>query len=109
MTYITSTTTSESVLMRRATGADTARIQLLARLDDKRMPAGPFLVAEMGGEIVAARSLSTGDVVADPFRPTADAVAMLSLRASQIGAFSELDARRVSRRGQPEQRFAVAA
>ena len=110
MTYITSTTTSESVLMRRATGSDTARIQLLARLDDKRMPAGPFLVAEVGGEVVAAKSLSTGSVVADPFRPTADTVAMLELRASQVGpAGSELAAHRTIRRQPAEQRFAVAA
>jgi len=107
MTYITSTT-SESVLMRRATSSDTSRISLLARLDDRRMPAGPFLVAEVGGEIVAARSLSTGAVVADPFRPTADAVAMLALRASQIEP-SELGARRAARRHQSHQQFAVAA
>ena len=108
MTYITSTTTSESVLMRRATGSDTACIQLLARLDDRRMPAGPFLVAEMGGEIVAARSLSTGASVADPFRLTADAVAMLDLRAAQIGA-QPAQLHRLGSRDQSHQRFAVAA
>jgi hypothetical protein len=108
MTYITSTT-SESVLMRRASSSDTARIRLLARLDDRRMPAGPFLVAELGGEIVAARSLSTGAVVADPFRLTADAVAMLALRASQIGPSSELGARRAARRHESRQQYAVAA
>jgi hypothetical protein len=107
MTYITSTQTPESLLMRRATGMDTARIRLLARLDDRRMPVGPFIVAEVGGEIVAARSLTTGDVVADPFRLTADAVAMLSLRAAQVGAPSA-QLHRIGRR-QSEQRFAVAA
>ena len=85
MTNFMSTTPkiNESVLMRRATADDAARIRTLARLDDKRVPAGPFLVAETGGEIVAARSLATGAVVADPFRPTSDIVAMLRLRAAQ--------------------------
>jgi hypothetical protein len=89
MTNFMSTTftqTAQSMLMRRATAADTARLRTLAYLDDKRLPAGPFLVAETGGEIVAARSLATGSVVADPFRLTSDIVAMLRLRASQIAA-----------------------
>src|SRR4051794_14508918 len=73
----------EPVLMRRAVGADSARIAELTRLDDKRLPAGPFLVAEVAGSVVAAVSLASGVVVADPFRHTADAVAMLRLRSLQ--------------------------
>ena len=105
MTTFMSTTqqNTEAVLMRRATAEDTARVRTLARLDDKRVPAGPYLVAELGGEIVAARSLATGTVVADPFRLTSDIVAMLSLRASQV---SELDTRR-DQRGSFQ--YAVAA
>jgi hypothetical protein len=102
----TSTETTESVLMRRAADADTARVWELARLDDRRMPAGPFLVAELGDEIVAAKSLSTGAVVADPFRRTADAVAMLELRAAQLGAASERGTAGATLR---ERRLAVAA
>jgi hypothetical protein len=96
MTNFMSTTpqlNAETVLMRRATADDTARVRTLARLDDRRMPPGPFLVAEAGGEIVAARSLSSGAVVADPFRLTSDIVAMLRLRATQV---SELGVRRDS-------------
>ena len=105
MTNFMSTTPqdTEAVLMRRATADDTARIRTLARLDDRRMPAGPFLVAELRGEIVAARSLATGSVIADPFRLTNDIVAMLRLRASQV---SELDVRR-GRRAATQ--YAVAA
>ena len=104
-TFMSTTLThnTEALVMRRATAEDTARIRTLARLDDKRMPAGPFLVAEAGGEIVAARSLETGAVIADPFRLTSDIVAMLRLRAAQV---SELDERR-SRRGSFQ--YAVAA
>jgi hypothetical protein len=97
MNYITSTTSTESVLMRRATAEDSARIRTLALLENTRIPAGPFLVAEAGGEIVAASSLSTGTVVADPFRLTSDIVAMLRLRASQVGATGDLGARRAQR------------
>jgi hypothetical protein len=82
--FMSTITNAEPVLMRRATADDTGRIRTLARLDDRRLPAGPFLVAEAGGEIVAARSLATGAVVADPFRLTSDVVAMLRLRASQV-------------------------
>jgi hypothetical protein len=95
--------------MRRAAIDDTARIRELARLDDKRMPAGPFLVADVAGEIVAAVSLSNGTVVADPFRLTADAVAMLRLRAAQVGETSALGAHRFLTRSHSERQFAVAA
>ena len=107
MTNIMSTTsTSEAVLMRRAGADDSARIRTLALLDDRRMPAGPFLLAEVGGEVVAARSLSTGAVVADPFRLTSDIVAMLRLRADQM---SELEARRARRSARGSFGTALAA
>jgi hypothetical protein len=112
MTYFTSTTSSpmaEAVLMRRATAEDAARIRVLALLDNKRMPSGPFLVAEASGEIVAARSLSTSAVVADPFRLTSDIVAMLSLRAGQIGPVSQLQAQRAQRSARRSLRTALAA
>jgi hypothetical protein len=72
------------VLVRRATASDNGRIVTLARLDDRRLPQGPFLVAELGGEAVAAMSLTSGTVVADPFRRTRDAADMLRLRAAQL-------------------------
>jgi hypothetical protein len=111
MNYITSTTSiqAEPVLMRRATSADSARIWELARLDNRRMPAGPHLVAEVSGEIVAAFSLSTSAVVADPFRPTSDAVAMLKLRANQVSDIGELAERRARRNAERSPETAVAA
>jgi hypothetical protein len=114
MNYFKSTTSTESMLMRRATAADSARIWELARLDNKRLPAGPFLVAELDGSVEAAVSLSSGTVVADPFRLTADAVAMLKLRASQLTAGgADLAARRAGRArsdaSQPSLDTAVAA
>jgi hypothetical protein len=97
MNHFTSTTSTEAVLMRRATDADSARIRTLAMLDNKRVPAGPFIVAEAGGELLAAQSLSTGTVVADPFRLTSDLVAMLDLRAHQLSPTSDLSAHRARR------------
>ena len=111
MTNFLSTTSidAEPVLTRRASIGDADRIRDLARLDDKRHPAGPFLVAEVSGEIVAALSLSSGTVVADPFRLTSDTVALLRLRAAQLGTVSEL----ATRRPRPQRSFdgatAVAA
>ena len=113
MNHITSTTShkiaAEPVLMRRATAADSARIWELARLDDKRLPAGPFLVAEVAGEIEAAVSLSSGIVVANPFRLTADAVAMLRLRVTQVSDLGELAGRRARRDAERSLELAVAA
>src|SRR5437763_16568046 len=73
--------TSSPLAIRRSAPGDGDRIRLLARLDDRRAPAGPCLVAEIEGEMVAALSLVTGAAVSDPFRGTADALALLQLRA----------------------------
>src|SRR3954471_16739140 len=74
----------DAVLVRRARAADAARIRTLAYLDDRRLTDGPFLVAEIAGEPIAAMSLSSGQVVADPFRRTRDAVGLLRMRVGQI-------------------------
>ena len=63
---------------------DIDAIRLLAALDSKQVPTGAVLVAEQAGEVVAALPLDGGNVLADPFKPTADVVALLKLRASQL-------------------------
>ena len=75
---------SEPVLVRRATSGDLSRIRTLALLDDRRIGEGPYLVAEIADEMLAAMSLASGTVVADPFRRTRDAVELLRMRAEQI-------------------------
>src|SRR3954466_8166634 len=109
MNNFTSTTSPGGVLMRRGTDADSARIRTLAMLDNKRVPAGPFIVAEAGGELLAAQSPSTGTVVADPFRLTSDLVAMLKLRANQVGAVNELAERRTRSLRAPHSLIRAAA
>ena len=59
-------------------------IRRLAELDSKRMPTGPVLVAEVGGDLVAALSLDGGAVLADPFKPTESVVEVLRLRAPRL-------------------------
>ena len=69
----------------RAAGPDDQRaIERLALLDDSRRPSGEILVAETGDELVAAMPTGGGHAVADPFRPTAEVVELLALRARQL-------------------------
>jgi hypothetical protein len=61
-------------------------VRRIADLDDARTLSGEILLALLDGEPVAARSLSDGRVVANPFVRTADVVALLDIRASQLTA-----------------------
>jgi hypothetical protein len=71
------------ILIRRADPADAAELRRLARLDSVGAPPPePLLVAELDGVIGAALSLSDGSAIADPFRPTANAVELLRVRGS---------------------------
>jgi hypothetical protein len=63
---------------------DIDAIRRLAALDSKPVPVGGVLVAEQAGELVAALPLDGGEVLADPFRPTAEVVALLERKASEL-------------------------
>jgi hypothetical protein len=63
---------------------DAPALQRLAALEDRRLPAGPLVVAEVDGELVAALSVEDGEAVADPFRHTAQVVSLLRLRVEQL-------------------------
>jgi hypothetical protein len=77
-------TTTNTLTLRHAVPADADAIDRLAQLDSRRAPRGVVLVAEVGGEIWAAISLDDAHSVADPFRPTAELVALLVERARQL-------------------------
>ena len=64
--------------------ADEAALLRLAERDSAVVPAGRLLAAETCGRLVAALSIETGTVIADPFESTADAVDLLRRRAAQI-------------------------
>src|SRR5436190_12496539 len=75
-------TPSTSLTIRLARDNDHASLATLAQLDSRRAPADPVLLAEADGGVVAAVSLLDGASVADPFRPTADVVDLLRVRAA---------------------------
>jgi hypothetical protein len=72
------------IAIRSARPSDVDEILRLALLVDRVVPAAPVLLAESDGEVVVALSTTTGDVVTDPFRATADLVALLRLRSTQL-------------------------
>jgi hypothetical protein len=76
-------TTARNISIRPATEADRSALIRLAALDSRPAPLRSALVADIDGEIVAARSLTGPCSIADPFRPTAHIRELLELRASQ--------------------------
>ena len=74
-------TSSANLTLRHATAADDAALARLAALDSSRVPSGELLVGELDGVLVAAVSIDTDAVIADPFEHTATIVESLRLRA----------------------------
>jgi hypothetical protein len=72
----------DGVLLRTARADDHADLIRLAALDGARPLAGPALVAEENGALVAALCLSTGRAVADPFVPSLHLVQLLRRHAA---------------------------
>jgi hypothetical protein len=75
---------TSGVTLRVARPEDQELIQVLAELDSAQPLVGRKLLAFVDGWPVAALSLDDGHVVATPFAPTEEAVAMLRLRARQL-------------------------
>lgn len=73
----------DGVLLRAARADDDGDLVRLAALDSARPLAGPALVAEENGAIVAALCLSTGRAVADPFVPSLHLVDLLRQYAAR--------------------------
>lgn len=74
----------EAVVLRLCRVADNDALERLAKLEGRPAPAGRYVVAEVDGALVAAVSLVSGLVLADPFRPTAELLPLLELRAAQL-------------------------
>jgi hypothetical protein len=75
---------AERVIVRSSIPSDETHIRRLAALDSQEAPEGPMMLAEVDGELVAAVPFDGGSQIADPFRPTADLVSLLKLRAAQV-------------------------
>lgn len=73
-----------AITIRAAGAADASAVARLTQRDSAPVPAGVLLLAEVGGELVAAMSADGSRVIADPFRRTADAVELLRSRVRQV-------------------------
>jgi hypothetical protein len=82
-----------NVTVRRSASGDESGLARLAALDSGSPPRGPALIAEADSRMLAALPLGAGRVVADPFEPTAELVALLELRRTQIDAANGASAR----------------
>jgi hypothetical protein len=81
---------SSTITLRLANACDIPALQRVAELDSRRFPAGPCLVAERDGRIEAALSLQTHELVADPFRRTAELCELLRCHAGGVRIDPEL-------------------
>lgn len=79
-------TINSAITIRRldVSDADRAAVARLAGRDSASLPEAPVIGVEIEGRLVAARSLASGEVVADPFSRTEELRAMLELRAKHL-------------------------
>jgi hypothetical protein len=76
-----------TIVIRSARHDDVTALFRIAALDSAQPLLGDdVLVAELGGEVVAAYDASEQRSVADPFRPTAALVDLLRMRAEQLAS-----------------------
>jgi hypothetical protein len=75
----------ETITIRRAVQGDRRVLERLAGRDSTVLPDDEFLVAEVGDEAWAAIALRTGEIVADPFRPSAGVAELLRVRIEREG------------------------
>jgi hypothetical protein len=74
------------ITIRAAAAQDSAAIDRLGLLDGHRLPSGNRLVAEAGGQILAAADIASGTTIADPFKPTGGLARLVAMRAEQLRA-----------------------
>ena len=82
----TATLEPESITIRPLREHDIEAVHLLAELEDRPVPPGPLLLAEVEGTIEAAIGVEGGETVANPFSESASAVSLLHVRAAQLRA-----------------------
>jgi hypothetical protein len=75
----------EGVQIRLASASDDGELEQLRQLDSRPDVRDLALVAEVDGHLLAAIS-ETGEVIADPFKRTAETVDLLRLRARQLAS-----------------------
>jgi hypothetical protein len=73
------------VVIRRSAPDDAPAMMVLAALDGREWNAGPALLAEVDGSLRAALPLDGAEAFSDPFHSTTELLALLELRAVQLG------------------------
>ena len=76
--------TATLIIRRLEENSDHEALTRLAQLDSRSAPPAPLIGAEAEGRLLAAVSVHTGEVLADPFSRTAELRVLLELRASQL-------------------------
>jgi hypothetical protein len=76
--------TVDSLTIRLARPEDALALLELAMVDSAPQLEGEILVAEVDGELWAALELGSGKAAADLFRPTAQLVELLRMRAESL-------------------------
>ncbi|MCW3064680.1 MAG: hypothetical protein JWN32_1852 [Solirubrobacterales bacterium] len=74
----------DAITIRLSGPEDAQALYRLAALDSAEVPSGWMLLAEVGDEPWAAVEVRSGQAIADPFRPTADIVELLRMRAARL-------------------------
>jgi hypothetical protein len=82
----TATLRPETITIRPLQEHDVAAVEQLAELEERRVPPGPLLIAEVEGAVEAAVALEGGETIANPFARSGEAVSLLRLRAEQLRA-----------------------
>jgi hypothetical protein len=85
--------------------ADADALAELAERDSHEPLTGPVIGAEVEGRLLAAISIVSGDVIADPFSRTSELRGLLKLRVAQLqgrrGEHRRRGSRLVGRSGRP--------
>ena len=80
----TATLEPETITIRPLREDDVAAVHRLAELEERPVPPGPLLLAEVEGTVEAAVGLEGGETIANPFVASAEVVSLLELRADQL-------------------------
>ena len=75
---------SSEITLRPATEADLPTLKRLSQLESAKLGDGPYLVAAREGVIEAAISVADGELIADPFRRTAELCCLLRCHAGPL-------------------------
>ena len=74
------------VTIRTARASDLSDLTRLAETSERRIPAGPVLLAEVESRVIAALPIEGGPLLHDLLRPVEDVAQLLELRSEQIRA-----------------------